>query len=207
MTKSQIWWRIIQEETWNVFLSGELHSHVYHSINEDQLLFLILKVFSFGGYFEVKMILNVCCWGRSSGRFTLSKISCPLWRASKISHLKFYVLRHVANLLNECKITMDTSLNWIQMLKKIIRTICCSCWIHLLLMVVTAFVFRRGSEVSQNYPGLGRFWEPPAPCAQSPLLTRGLTINLGGCCAAFCKVLVLEFQGSEINVSLSGIKM
>ena len=35
-------------------------------------------MFSFGGYFEVKMILNVCCPGRSSWRFTLSKISYTL---------------------------------------------------------------------------------------------------------------------------------
>ena len=59
---------------------------------------------------QIEMILNVCwCWGRSSWWFTLSDISCPLWRASKISHLKFYVARLFANLLNECKITADAS--------------------------------------------------------------------------------------------------
>ena len=147
------------------------------------------------------MILNVCCRGRSSGRFTLSKISCPLWRASKISHLKFYVLGHVANLLNECKITMDTKFKpWIEYKFWKNHKDNRSCWWSWWSSQLSCW----GSEgeVSPDYPGLGHFSEPPAPSAQSSLLT----INLGGC-AAFCKVLVLEFQGSEINVSLSGIKM
>ena len=139
------------------------------------------------------MILNVCwCWGRSSWWFTLSNISCPLWRASKISHLKFYVARLFANLLNECKITADASCRNLCMYVDICRmtetdnhggrTIallfynnrCFSCYnstliLIIILMSVKALVFKRGRG-QLKLPGLFVFSEPPAeaPLAHSP---------------------------------------
>ena len=175
MTKSQIWWRIIQEETWNVWnafsnaTTTKKSCPSFYQRGSTFILVLILKVFSFGGYFEVKMILNVCCWGRSSGRFTLSKISCPLWRASKISHLKFYVLRHVANLLNECKITMDTIFKpWIEYKFWKNHKDNRGCWS--ILMVVTAFVFRQRGQ--PKLPGPGPLLRTSGPFC--PVLTPGL---------------------------------
>ena len=93
-------------------------------------------------------------------------------------------------------------MNLIQILKNIIRTI-------------AAFdpdgrhSFRVQAARARS-ANITRAWvasENLRPLLPSPhSWTAGLTINLGGC-AAFCKVLVLELQGSEINVSLTGIKM
>ena len=160
------------------------------------------------------MILNVCwCWGRSSWWFTLSNISCPLWRASKISHLKFYVARLFANLLNECKITADASCRNLCMYVDICRmtetdnhggrTIallfynnrCFSCYnstliLIIILMSVKALVFKRGRG-QLKLPGPVRILGTSGRGASC-----SLPINLGGW-AAFLQGLVLVFWGSE----------
>ena len=160
---------------------------------------------------QIEMILNVCwCWGRSSWWFTLSDISCPLWRASKISHLKFYVARLFANLLNECKITADASgcnlcmLIYVEWLRLMImegqshcRFIMTDGSAVIIVSILSWCPSKRKALVFKRGRG-----QPKLPGSVLILGTSGrgascsLPINLGGC-AALLQGLVLVFWGSE----------